>query len=175
MKIYIIGTSGSGKTTLARLLEQKLSITHIELDEINWLSNWEQRDPEDFKKIVQAATKEESWVVCGNYRHVKGYLMDKADTIVWLDYSFPKVFLRLTLRTLKNILTKTPIAGGNQETLFMQLFTKKSIFLWAIQTHWLRRKNYMHMMQNGENKDKWVRVTNKGEYDMLLKDFKLTV
>ncbi len=163
MKLYIIGTTGSGKTTLARLLQEKLSLPHIELDDLYWLSNWQQRSSEEFTQIVKEETSTSKWVASGNYRQIKEYMMDQADVIVWLDYSFFRVFSQLFKRTMRNIYTKTPISGGNQETLYLQFFSSKSILWWAIKTHLRRRRNYTQMMTQGAYKHKWVRIRNRHE------------
>jgi GTPase SAR1 family protein len=40
MRIVVVGTSGAGKTTLARRIAAQLQLPHIELDAINWQSEW---------------------------------------------------------------------------------------------------------------------------------------
>jgi adenylate kinase family enzyme len=40
MRIVVVGTSGAGKTTLARRIADRLQLPHIELDAINWQSEW---------------------------------------------------------------------------------------------------------------------------------------
>lgn len=168
MKIYIIGTSGSGKTTLAKALENKLSLNHIELDTLYWLPNWVESPIDAFVEKVKFATQGNNWVVCGNYRPVKGHIMEQADFIVWLDYPFWRVFSQVFRRTVRNIATKKNVAGGNYETFCQQFFTKKSIFLWVIQTHWKRRQSYSRMMAEGQYKDKWVKISTPQEYEAFI-------
>lgn len=175
MKIYIIGTSGSGKTTLARRLAQEKELRYIELDDLYWLPNWTESVLEDFIAKVKDATEGDNWVACGNYRHVKGYIMEQADCIVWLDFSFWRVFSQIFKRTIKHIVNRTPIAGGNQETFYQQFFTKKSIFLWVIQTHQRRRRNYLKMMTEGEHRDKWIRISNSKNYENFVTQLIRTV
>lgn len=168
MKIYIIGTSGSGKTTLGKALENKFSLKHIELDTLYWLPNWVESPPEAFIEKVKCAVQGDNWVVCGNYRSVKGYIMTQANFIVWLDYHFWRVFSQVFRRTVKNIVAKKAVAGSNYETFYQQFFTKKSIFLWVIQTHWKRRRNYASMMAEGQYKDKWVKISTPQEYEAFI-------
>lgn len=168
MKIYIIGTSGAGKTTLARRLVQETKLRYVELDDLYWLPNWSECDPEEFLSKVKSATENNNWVACGNYRQVKGFLMEQADLIVWLDFSFLRVFSQAFRRTIKNIITRTPIAGNNQETFYQQFFTKKSLLLWIIQTHRRRRRNYLNMMTEGQYCTKWVRISNQKDYEKFV-------
>ena len=141
-RILIVGTSGSGKTTLAKSLSKKLHCSHIELDAIGWKPNWVKTPDEAFIQAVTDTTSTESWVACGNWSIVQDLLWSRATHLIWLQLPFPVVFWRLFKRTIKNLITKRKIAGGNQETFFQQFFTKQSIFLWAIQTHWKRNKTY---------------------------------
>ena len=55
MRIVVVGTSGAGKTTLARRIAAQLQLPHIELDAINWQSEWRdltRHDPEEFVRRV---------------------------------------------------------------------------------------------------------------------------
>ena len=40
MRIVVVGTSGAGNTILARRIAAQLQLPHIELDAINWQSEW---------------------------------------------------------------------------------------------------------------------------------------
>jgi adenylate kinase family enzyme len=66
MRIVVVGTSGAGKTTLARRIADRLQLPHIELDAINWQSEWRdltRHDPEEFVRRVTEAIQAEGWVV----------------------------------------------------------------------------------------------------------------
>ena len=52
-RINVIGTSASGKTTFSRKLAERLNLTHIELDNLLWLDDWQETpDFEFFQKII---------------------------------------------------------------------------------------------------------------------------
>jgi adenylate kinase family enzyme len=68
MRIVVAGTSGAGKTTLARRIAAQLQLPHIELDAINWQSEWRdlaRHDPEEFVRRVIEAIQAEAWVELG--------------------------------------------------------------------------------------------------------------
>jgi hypothetical protein len=46
------------------------------------------------------------WVLAGNYHHVRDIVGPRAEAIVWLDYSLPLVFWRLTVRTVRRAETR---------------------------------------------------------------------
>ena len=82
------------------------------------------------------------WAVDGNYSVVRDIVWGRADTLVWLDYPFPVVMRQLTRRTLKRGLGRETLWNGNRERLWAQFASRDSIFLWALRTHWKRRREY---------------------------------
>ncbi len=150
MKIAIVGTSGSGKTTLAKKLSEVLGCIHIEQDAYAWSPGWIKKDDEKILGEVKEALKAPSWVICGNYSLTRDIAWKEATHVIWLAFPFRIILWRLLKRTIRNILTKKEIAGGNKESFYMQFFTKKSIFVWAIQTHSKRKKTYNLLLKSGE-------------------------
>lgn len=141
-RIVVLGTTGSGKTTLARQLSEHLGLPHVELDALNWGPNWRQRPPEEFLALVAQATCGDGWVVCGNYSRTRSSLWPWADTAVWLDYPLPVIMWRLWWRTLKRFATREELWNGNKERLWEHFFTRRSLFLWALQSYGRRRREY---------------------------------
>ena len=78
----------------------------------------------------------------GNYSVVRDVVWPRATAIVWLDYPFPLTFWRLFRRTIGRAVRRTELWNGNRESLWEHLFTRDSLLLWAIQTHWSRRRRY---------------------------------
>ncbi|MEM7554428.1 MAG: adenylate kinase [Cyanobacteria bacterium P01_A01_bin.84] len=140
-RICVIGTSGSGKTTLACQVSQKLMIPHIELDYLYWEPNWVEVSREIFRQRVAESIKNQAWVIDGNYSKVRDIIWSRADTVVWLDYSFPLVMSRIIKRTLNRVITKKEVCNGNYET-WEKLFSSDSIILWSLKTYQRRRTEY---------------------------------
>ncbi len=86
-RISIIGGSGSGKTTLTNILSEKLNIPAVHLDGINYNANWVQKDKNERDEIISSKTKEEKWIIDGNYNKTLKERLDSAELIIWLDYS----------------------------------------------------------------------------------------
>jgi adenylate kinase family enzyme len=62
MRTVVVDTPGAGKTTLARRIAAQLQLPHIELDAINWQSEWRdltRHDPEEFVRRVTEAIQAE--------------------------------------------------------------------------------------------------------------------
>ncbi len=86
-RIAIIGGSGSGKTTLADILSKELNIPAIHLDAINYNPNWVEIDKNKRDKIILSKANEDKWIIDGNYNKTLKERLQKADLIIWLDYS----------------------------------------------------------------------------------------
>lgn len=86
-RISIIGGSGSGKSTLATILSKELNIPAIHLDAINYNANWVEIDQTEREKIILKKSNEEKWIIDGNYNKTLKERLDKADLVIWLDYS----------------------------------------------------------------------------------------
>ncbi|MEZ4744898.1 MAG: AAA family ATPase [Calditrichia bacterium] len=158
-RIVIVGTSCSGKSTFANQLAKKLGYPYIQLDELFWLENWQERPPDEFEKLVKSAIDQPFWVIDGNYQKVRQITWGKADTIIWLNYSFPVVFKRALFRTIKRIAFREQLYSGNRETFVRSFFSRESILFWVITTHQQRKQRYRRLFAA----DEFVRL-NKIEF-----------
>ena len=139
-RVVIIGTSGAGKTTLARCLAARLGLPHIEFDAYRHGSNWTPTPNRVLRQNVAKDIAADGWITDGNYTVVRDIVWTRATAIIWLDYPFPIVFWRLFWRTMGRCVKRTELWNGNREKLWWHFFTKDSLFLWAFQTHWSRKK-----------------------------------
>jgi adenylate kinase family enzyme len=150
-RVAVVGTSCSGKSTLARLLATELNVPHIELDSKYWGPNWTPVDSLEFRRRVDELTLQPRWICDGNYRVVRDLVWQRADTIVWLNYSFPLVFGRALRRTLRRCMSKSPLFSGNRESLRQSFFSRDSILLWVLRTHWTHRRDYPEQFADGRH------------------------
>lgn len=141
-RISIIGTTGSGKSTLAKRVARTLAVPCVELDAIHWQNpDWTPLSPDEFRSRVAAAARGERWVIEGGYSAVRPLIWERADTIVWLDYSFPLTFGRLLRRTARRVARREALWGGPRESLPRAL-SRDSILLWCLKTHGPNRRKY---------------------------------
>lgn len=141
-RIIIVGTTGSGKTTLARSLAQRFNIPHIELDALHWGPNWTPATRDDFRERVTQALVGDVWVTDGNYNMVRDIVWNRADTLIWLDYSLWVIYRRLIPRTVRRVVSREELFSGNRESVRGAIFSRDSLVMWALKTHHSRRQRY---------------------------------
>src|SRR5207244_1407055 len=88
-------------------------------------------------------------------------LWPAADTIIWLDYPFPLVFRRLFVRTLRRWWRREVLWNGNRERLHEHFLSRKSLFLWAVRTHWRRRRGYPPVLRRPRRIDSARRLRRR--------------
>ena len=142
-KIAVVGGSGSGKTTVARRLAERHDLRYIELDALFWGPNWTGCPRDEFRTRVEDAISSDAWVADGNYMGQLGDLvLERAELVVWLDLPLRVTFPRLWRRTRQRMRDRTELWAGNRETWREVLFSRDSLFLWALRTNRQRRARY---------------------------------
>jgi adenylate kinase family enzyme len=139
-RVSVVGAPGSGKSTVGRRLATSLGVPFVELDSIFHLPSWAELPVEEFRLRVRGAVSGEGWVIDGNYSAVRDIVWERADTVVWLDFSRPIVMRRLIARTMRRAFTREPLWNGNREPLsnFYRWDPQKNIIRWA----WVKHAEY---------------------------------
>jgi adenylate kinase family enzyme len=150
-RINVVGTTGSGKTTIARALAARLAIPYIELDALFWKPGWTGTPDGEFLPAVDAATRGDRWVLDGNYSRTRSIVWPRAETIVWLDYSFPRVFGQLLWRTIRRSVAREPLWSDNHERFMTSFFSRDSILVWCLKTYGRRRRTYPELARRPEH------------------------
>jgi adenylate kinase family enzyme len=165
-KIVVVGTSGTGKTTLARALSRALDLPHVELDALHWGPDWTERPGDEVAADLAARTGGRGWVVDGNYSRHRPTLWSRADTIIWLNYSFPLTMKRIVTRTARRAILREELWSGNRETLSKAL-SRDSIVLWSASTWARRRREYPELARDLEDTC-FIELTHPREADGVL-------
>jgi adenylate kinase family enzyme len=140
-RVSVVGSTGSGKTTFATALAERLGVVCVEIDALYWGPDWSGATDDELAWAVSEAAAGDAWVIDGNYSRVQPLIWERADTVVFLDYSFPRAFWQLLRRTIGRAISKEPMWSGNTETV-RQMLSKDSIILWQLKTYRRTRRRY---------------------------------
>lgn len=139
-----------GKTTLACTLSRILAIPHIELDSLFWKKNWQIEERHKFREKVARVVEQSTWVIDGNFSIVRDIIWKYADTIIWLNYPFPLVFIQALARSIKRIVTRKKLFSDNVESFRQTFFSKNSILYWILVSHWDYKRTYNRLLKHLE-------------------------
>jgi adenylate kinase family enzyme len=117
-RIAIVGGPGSGKTTMATALSQSLGLPRVELDGLWWGPHWTPKDPSTFLEEVRALTRNQAWILDGNYFDEVGrsVIWPAADVLVWLDLPRWKCVARAVRRTALRAARRSDLWGTNRQS-----------------------------------------------------------
>ncbi len=87
-KIVVLGVSASGKTTFARKLGEKTGLPVTYMDEVMWRPGWKYVGDEETTGHILTTSQGEAWIIEGYIdKNAQQALFEKADTLLYLDYS----------------------------------------------------------------------------------------
>ena len=148
-RIVVVGSSGAGKTALARRLAARLGVPHVELDALHFAPDWVEVPDEVFAERAGTSTASDGWVVDGNYSAMTQVVVwPRAQTVVWLDYSFAVCAWRLLRRTVVRSWRREELWHANRESWRMSFASRDSILLWLLRTFRRRRREFEAAMSD---------------------------
>jgi adenylate kinase family enzyme len=97
-RIMVIGCCGAGKSTLATTLHQLLDLPLIHLDQHYWKADWVETEREEWEAKVMELASNDEWIIDGNYSGSMDIRLNRADTVIYLDYPAIKCLSRVLKR-----------------------------------------------------------------------------
>ncbi len=170
-RINVVGTSGTGKSTFGKRLAGLLSIPHVEMDALFWGPDWYWPSDEEFFGKLEQAVAGERWLLDGNYTRTVPIKWRRVQTVIWLDYSFPRTIWQAIRRAVRRSWTQEELwpGTGNRESFRKSFFSKDSIILWSITHHGKIRKKYRQVMEDADFKHiEFVRLASPREAERYL-------
>ncbi|MCL2169758.1 MAG: hypothetical protein FWB74_07025 [Defluviitaleaceae bacterium] len=117
-RIMILGSAGSSKSTLAVRLGEITCLPVTHLDRLFWNPGWVQTPKDEFEERANAAAAAETWIIDGNYSRTLDYRLERADCVIFLDFSRYFCLFRVLKRRFKNHgKTRFDLAEGCPERL----------------------------------------------------------
>ena len=138
-RILVTGASGAGKTTLCQTISNVLALPTVELDALHHGPGWTARP--SFLADVEQFVAAPEWVTEWQYGQARPLLLQRADTLIWLDHNRFTVTHRVVRRTLHRRIHRTELWNGNREPGLHTIFTDpEHIIRWSWTTHEKRRR-----------------------------------
>jgi len=135
-RVVLQGISGSGKTTLGRTLAGALGVPFVETDALVHGPGWSETGDAELRALLAPIVEGEGWVLDSDYRRKIGtYVMEHADTVVWLDLPLWLCLHRLRRRTVGRIRRGEELWNGNRESWRGAIWGWESLFVWAVRKH----------------------------------------
>ncbi len=162
----LASASASGKTTFGQALAVRLRVPFVELDALNHGPDWTEATAEELRARVAPIVATDSWVIDGAYRGKLGDLvLERADTVVWLDLPLRTWFPRLVRRTIVRIVRREELWAGNRETFRNAFLSRNSLLLFTLRNY--RRRQQLYPEQLG--RFNLVRLRSTGEAERFLR------
>lgn len=138
-RILVTGSSGAGKSTLRATISTTLHLPTVEIDSLHHGPNWTSRPT--FAADVDHFTAGPSGVLEWQYSQVRALLLERADTLIWLDHSRWTVTHRVVRRTLRRRIDRIELWNGNHEPPLRTIFTDRDhLIRWSWRIHRTRRR-----------------------------------
>lgn len=97
-RVLVIGPCGAGKSTLATILAGRLKLPLFHMDQLNWKPGWVESSKDEITSKLQEIVATDRWLIDGTYGGTLAPRLDRADTVVYLDFPISLCVRRLLKR-----------------------------------------------------------------------------
>jgi adenylate kinase family enzyme len=98
----VIGCPGAGKSSFAKRLAPILKTSVSHLDKVYWSSGWQPLPADVFQERLAELVAGEEWIIDGMYADCLRIRLERATSVLWLDYSTPRCLVRFARRVIGN-------------------------------------------------------------------------
>lgn len=172
-RILIIGCSGSGKSTLTRELIKNFELPVLHLDRVWHKTNYDEEGMKFLKQTqIDFMSKNESFIVDGNYSSTLDLRVPQANLIIWFQIPRYVTMYRVIKRTIKGKLGLEK--RGDMAEDFKEKFNRE--YFEFLKFVWNFEKTEFPKMEAAFNKRdtdcKLVIIKNNKDKEAFLKEFK---
>ena len=101
-RVLIIGPCGSGKSTLARELAPRMGLPLVHMDQLGWQAGWVETEKAELNARLAEVVAQDQWLIEGNYGSTLAPRLERADTVIYLDFPIRLCLWRLVKRIRSN-------------------------------------------------------------------------
>lgn len=101
-RVLVIGPCGSGKSTLARELAPRMGLPLVHMDQLGWQAGWIETEKAELHARLADAVAQDEWLIEGNYGSTLAPRLERADTVIYLDFPIRLCLWRLVKRIISH-------------------------------------------------------------------------
>ena len=101
-RVMILGSSGSGKSTLAKRIGELSGLPVVHIDRFIWNPGWVATPDEEVRERIIKAADDPMWIIDGNNGKTRNYRLERADTVIFLDFNRYVCLYRVVKRLFEN-------------------------------------------------------------------------
>lgn len=152
-RVAIFGCGGAGKSTLARHLGKVTGLPVVHLDREHWQPGWVEPDRAEWHARVAELVAGERWIIDGNYGGTMEMRVERADTVVFMDFPRWLCLYRVSKRALvyRNR-TRPDMTPGCDEKIDLKFYR------WIWEYRESRRPGILEMLRAAKTEGKRVVV-----------------
>lgn len=166
-RIMVIGSPGSGKSTLSKKLAKSFHLPLVHLDKLFWNEGWIESSKEEFDHRLRQILMQNDWIIDGNYSRTLSMRLERADTVIFLDYSKYICTCRVIKRVLKAYGTTRSDMGNGCPERFDLEFLK---YVWNFRKN---NRNKILGLLSGMKEKEIIVLHNKKELKHFLSEISL--
>jgi len=110
-RVAIIGSGGTGKSTLAQQLGTITNLPVYHLDALHWKPGWVPTPEDEWDQLMEELTSQDEWIMDGNYGRSMDTRLQRADTVIFLDYPTRVSMYRAIKRAIRDYGKTRPDMG----------------------------------------------------------------
>ena len=161
--MLVIGPCGAGKSTASHRIAAKLGLPLHHLDQLHWRAGWVEGSKQELLDDLAPILASEHWVIDGNYGSTMVPRLERADTIVYLDFPIVLCLWRAAKRVWKfHGQSRPDMAEGCPERFDGEFF--RYIF------NWNRDARPRTEALIAPHRDKVIRLEHPQELESWLRD-----
>ena len=128
-RIAVHGVTGSGKSTLGARLAALTGAPLVPVDDLMWRPGWVQLTDDEQVEAIRPWAEQPAWVMDSLWTTMRPVVLPRLDLLVALDYPRRVSLSWLVRRTLRRLLTREKVCGGNTES-WRKALSSDSILVW---------------------------------------------